>query len=305
METALVSLICVAMLIVGTVTVTFNAFQSVTTVADSLREMEQQTAETRLTEIAVSQWGQTTYAIAYEDSNGDGLLKTVEIASNGLITKSVIDSLVFNSTSVEPNLKNVSGDTYVIAYEGPGSHGCITTVEIDDDGQITDTVIDTLEFDAVTGAVPDSIHVTGNIYAIAYRGVDGDGFLKTVEITPDGQITDTVIDTLEFDTVDGDTPDIKYVSGNIYALAYMGVDGDGFLKTVEIADSGQITDAVIDTLEFDTLDGMDPHIIHISGNIYALVYRGYQSDGYLTTVEIADNGQITDAVIDTLEFDTC
>ena len=304
METALVSLICVAMLIVGAVTVTFNAFQSVTSVADSLRNIEQQTSETRLTEIEASQWGQTTYAIAYEDDNNDGLLKTVEIASNGLITKSAIDSLVFSSTCVEPDLKHVSGDTYVIAYQGNGDDGYITTVEIDDEGQITNTVIDTLEFDILDGLTPEIVRVSGNIYAIAYGGDGGHGFLKTVEISVIGQITDTVIDTLEFDTVACLTPDIIHISGNIFAVAYTGVDGDGFLKTVEITDGGQITDAVIDTLEFDTADSMNSHIIHISGNIFAITYTGYQDDGYLTTVEIAADGQITNTVIDTLEFDT-
>ena len=37
-----------------------------------------------------------------------------------------------------------------------------------------------------------------------------------------------------------------------------------FLKTVEIADNGQITDTVIDTLEFDTLKGLSPSMVHVS-----------------------------------------
>jgi len=53
METALVSLVCIAVLIVGMVTVTFNAFQAATTVSDSLREMEQQAGEIRRTEITL------------------------------------------------------------------------------------------------------------------------------------------------------------------------------------------------------------------------------------------------------------
>jgi hypothetical protein len=55
-----------------------------------------------------------------------------------------------------------------------------------------------------------------------------------VEIATDGQITNTVIDTLEFDTSDGFEPDIIHVSGDFYAIAYRGINNDGFLKTVEI-----------------------------------------------------------------------
>ena len=96
------------------------------------------------------------------------------------------------------------------------------------------------------------------------------GFLKTVDIANSGQITDTVIDNLDFDTVNGQYPNILNVYGDIYAIAYAGVRDDGFLKTVEVTSNGQITDIVIDTLEFDTFAGLNPNIIHISGNVYAL-----------------------------------
>ncbi|MBU2608023.1 MAG: hypothetical protein KKF26_01755, partial [Chloroflexi bacterium] len=86
------------------------------------------------------------------------------------------------------------------------------------------------------------------------------GVAPTVTVTANatdsiGQIMDAVIDTLEFDTDTGATPHIVPVSGNVYAIAYQGQGNDGFLKTMEIAASGQITDAVIDTLEFDTNTG--------------------------------------------------
>ncbi|MBW2602189.1 MAG: hypothetical protein JRD47_09775, partial [Deltaproteobacteria bacterium] len=46
--------------------------------------------------------------------------------------------------------------------------------------------------------------------------------------------TNTVIDTLEFDTSSGYEPDIIHVDGNVYAIAYRGPSDDGYLKTVEI-----------------------------------------------------------------------
>ena len=46
------------------------------------------------------------------------------------------------------------------------------------------------------------------------------GFVKTVEIDALGQITDTVIDTLEFDTANGEYPNIIQVSEYVYAIAY-------------------------------------------------------------------------------------
>ncbi len=54
METVLISLVSIALVIVGTVTMTLNAFISAAKIADSVREMETIAAEMRRTEIAVS-----------------------------------------------------------------------------------------------------------------------------------------------------------------------------------------------------------------------------------------------------------
>jgi len=86
--------------------------------------------------------------------------------------------------------------------------------------------------------------------------------------------------TLEFDTLKGKTPNIIPISGNVYAIAYAGDGDDGFLKTVTIATSGQITDAAISTFEFDTLKGITANIIPISGNVYAIAYTGDADDGF-------------------------
>ncbi len=110
--------------------------------------------------------------------------------------------------------------------------------------------------------------------------------MKTEEIESDGQITSSVLDTLEFDTADGYEPNIIYVDGDIYAIAYGGSDSDGVLITVEIATDGEVSDSVIDTLEFDTSYGREPNLIHISGDVYAIAYRGPGNDGFLKTVSI-------------------
>ena len=221
------------------------------------------------------------------------------------VTTPTPDTLEFDALKGKtPDIIPISGDVYAIAYAGDGDDGFLKTVEIAADGQITDAVIDTLEFDTQKGKTPNIIPVSGDVYAIAYAGDGDDGFLKTVEIAANGQITHAVIDTLEFDTQKGKTPNIIPVSGDVYAIAYAGDGDDGFLKTVEIAADGQITDAVIATLESDTLNGNTPNIIPLSGNVYAIAYAGDGDAGFLKTVEIAASGQITDAVIGTLEIDT-
>ena len=223
----------------------------------------------------------------------------------GAIVDTVIDTLEFDtSEGTAPRMAPVSGSVYAIGYTGPGSDGFIKTVTIATDGQIGDTAIDTLEFDTGTGIEVDIIHVSGTTYAVAYRGSGSDGFIRTVTITADGQIGDSVLDTLEFDTADGFQPRIIHVSGTTYAVAYRGSGSDGFIKTVTIGADGQIGDTVIDTLEFDTADGFDPDIIHVAGDVYAIAYRGTGDDGFLVTVTVTAAGQIGNTVVDSLEYDT-
>lgn len=51
MESALISLVSIALIIIGTVTVTMSAFHSASTVSDSWKQMEQQASSIRRTEI--------------------------------------------------------------------------------------------------------------------------------------------------------------------------------------------------------------------------------------------------------------
>jgi len=244
------------------------------------------------------------YAIAYEGPASDGFIKTVEIALDGNITNSAIDTLEFDtSTCYYPNITYVSGDIYAIAYRGPSNDGFLKTVSIAPNGDIGNSVIDTLEFDTSDCYEPDIIQVAGIYFAIAYRGPSNDGFLKTVTIAANGDIGNSVIDTLEFDTSDCYEPDIIHISSTYFAIAYRGPGSDGFLKTVTIAANGDIGNSVIDTLEFDTSDGAYPYIINVSGNVYAIVYTGSGTDGFVTTMTISAVGIISDSVISKYEFD--
>jgi hypothetical protein len=229
----------------------------------------------------------------------DGVTRAVSV-----VVADPINDILDIDVGKIPDIIPISGDIYAIPYEGAGDDGFLKTVDIASTGEIRDEELDTLEFDTSNGQTPDIIWIQGNVFAIAYEGIGTDGFLKTVTIADDGQIADAVIDTLEFDRFQGTTPDIILISGDVYAIAYEGRNGDGFVTTVTIADDGQITNPTIDSLEFDSSQGTTPNIIPISGDVYSIAYAGTGDDGFLKTVTIATDGTITNAAIDTLEFDT-
>ena len=242
----------------------------------------------------------------------NGVTTTVTVTSNstgggdpvGTINKSVIDSYDFDGTYCNtPDIIHVSGNIYAIAYEGPDSDGFVKTVAIAPDGNITNMTIDYLEFELEDCYTPNIIHAQDDIYAIAYRGTKKCGFVTTISIAANGDIGDSPIDTFEFDSDNGYDPDIIYVSGIYYAIAYSGAKSDGFLVTITIAADGSISDSTIDSYEFDSSQCYEPDIIHVSGSYFAIAYRGPSNDGFLVTINIASDGDIANGITDILEFD--
>lgn len=247
------------------------------------------------------------YAVAFRGEGGDGYVSTIEIGVDGTIQSGIIiDTLEFDAFYGEdPEIISISGDVYAIVYEGDGNDGFVTTVEIDSNGQITDTILDTFEFDSTGADTPQIVHVTGNVYAVAYTAGAGQNDFATITIENNGNIGPTVIDRLVFGDVQANEAEIIHISGDIYAVAYRGAGSDGYVTTVDISAAGQIDAGVIlDVLEFDADQAFNPEIIPISGDIYAIVYRGPGNDGFVVTVDIDSTGNIEDALVDSAEIVT-
>ncbi len=239
------------------------------------------------------------YAIAYQGDGDDGWLKTVDISTDGTIN-GIVGSLEFDTdTGKVPAITHVSGDIFAIVYQGGGDDGWLVTVDINSDGSIAGAV-GSLEFDTTQGKEPEIVPVSGDIYAIVHQGPGDDGWLVTVDINTDGSITGAV-GSLEFDTTQGKFPEIHAVAGDIYAVSYSGVDDDGWLKTVDINTNGSIA-GVVSSLEYDTAQAKSSSILPVSGDVYAISYRGPDDDGWLVTIDITAGGTIN-GVLERMEYD--
>lgn len=198
--------------------------------------------------------GTDRYAIAYQDESNDGQILTIDIDSAGNIG-STIDSWEYETSNGEtPDILNIAGDVYALAYEGPNSDGFIRTINITDTGFITKTGYDLsdtqLEFDTNTGKFPDILQIFQEIYAIVYTGPGNDGYLKTLAIYPNGTIS-SIIDIIEFDTTNGERPHIKLIDGDVYVIAYEGASNDGYVSTLAINKDGIIGDTAFDSTSND------------------------------------------------------
>ena len=224
-------------------------------------------------------------------------------ASTSLITSGKYTGAIFDQNAADAGVEHAiwrltDGDLVNGLPSSPYSYQLPVTINniapnvtVTAPGAITDTVFGPLEFDPVNGFEPDIVHVSGDIYAIAYRGITTTaGVLKTVSISSGGSIS--AGSSLTFHAT-GNEPDIIHVSGDIYAIAYRGPDNDGWLRTVSISSNGQ-TLSLINFYEFDASNGYTPSIIHVSGDIYAIAYRGITTTaGVLKTVSISSGGSIS------------
>lgn len=244
------------------------------------------------------------YAIAYETTSAIKVV-TVDIDSTGAIENAVVDT--FNSTDTGSNIEmgsflHISGNYYAIAYNATDYHGQVITITIDSSGNIGASETDTLEFDASQGVYPSIVHVSGTMYAIAYCGSGNDGWVCTFNISTSGVIDAAVTDTEEFDGTLGTQCNILSVTGDIYVISYKGSSDVGYIKTLSITSAGAIS-TVIDTLTFDASSGQYPSMVKVGGTVFAVAYQGVDDDGFIKTFTVSSAGLIS-TVIDYEEFDT-
>ncbi len=248
------------------------------------------------------------YAIAYTGFDDDGWLKTFEFLGDGTVLGNLDVHEFDTDRALYPDIIKLncdSEDYYAIVYTGLDDDGWLKTVAINSSGEINP--IDSYEFASNRGLYPEIIPIYNNVYAIVYTGYHDDGYVRTLRIPCNGSIR--YIDGYEFDTDKALNPDIISVSlsGNpiYYAIAYTGVDDDGWVKTVKIFTNGTIVENVVDSYEFDTVNGVNPKITNVprSSSEYGIVYTGKDDDGYLKLVRILTNGSIT-GTTENLEFDT-
>lgn len=246
----------------------------------------------------------TIYAVVSTNENSMGYLGTINITDSGEIIENAstssgyIDLYNFDSSCKTPKMIQVNGSSGIVSivYPRPSSANRLymKTVQIDSDGRINKTAIDTRVLDTNISLSPDIVCVKGNVYAVVY-GVTAasNGMLISVNISTTGIIS-TLNKKLIFTDVMIESEIIKVVkSTDIYVIVYNCLGDDGGLRTVRITDTGIVSD-VSYHIWYDDDDGGSPEIINIKDNIYALVYAGpvLRQTGTLKIIEILANGSI-------------
>jgi len=263
-----------------------------------------------------------TYALAYAGVDNHGHISTFTISSDGSSVVEV-DTLEHDTVQgLHNSLVQVDSDTYALAYAGAGDNGFISTFTIDSNGNIaavkTQSLGNNLEHDTVQGLHNSLVQVDSDTYALAYAGAVDNGFISTFTIDSDtGAITPILIQNhavkggsanLEHDEERGLHNSLVQVDSDTYALAYEGLNRDGYISTFTIdSDTGAITPILIQNhavkggsanLEHDENRASFNSLVHVVSDTYALAYTSHGEDGFISTFTIdSDTGAITPILI--------
>ena len=261
---------------------------------------------------------ETAAAVVYTGNGADGYAQIVNIGDNTITNG---PNLEFDVVDATHNAVIVMNDSNaLIAYQGAAGDGFVKNWDFANEPSTQAS----LEVDTTDFAYPSWAGWNNSVALLAYQGAAGDGFVKALNFDPnvkDGNDI-TAAASLEYNTADSSYNDIIMVYNgsqadgvdSVYAIAYQGASGDGYVKTISASqDVGGFTIAAIDEIEFDTADAAHISIAEVADDVFAITYAGvdtdtsgegdFDGDGFLQTVIIHDNGDIGANFQNELEFD--
>ncbi len=179
-----------------------------------------------------------TYLLAYTGPGNDGFISSFTISSDGTAITEIVQLEHQNSHAEYNSLVQVDSDTYALAYSGPDDDGFITTFTVPTNGSSIVEVA-TIEHNTSDASYNSLIQVDSDTYVLAYSGTNEDGFIATFTISSNGA-TITKVDEIEHDTDKGRHNSIIQIDSDTYALAYEGLNSDGFIKTFSVQSDGTL-----------------------------------------------------------------
>ena len=261
----------------------------------------------------------TLYAMAYRN-NASTSVTTFQMDDDGVFLGTIDTKGILVPHFYEPTIINVHNSIYAIAYgasdDQTEAKSHIVTLPIYGNGTIGE-IIDTFDFPAYYGREPNFINIAPGIYAMALGGASFEtyptGYLVTISISDSGDIGSGLIDTLKFPlSASCSEPSIVHITDDLYGVTYNGFGataGLGYLITLHILTNGSIVEPLEEVDQFGLPeDGLEPTMIHVVDDIYAISYGADSNDllrtGYVKTLSINSLGQVINDSLDILPFYT-
>ena len=232
------------------------------------------------------------FLIAYSGPGDDGYLMTIKVASDGTITKLAQWETDTNYLWRNDVLKMYE-DLYVLAYKNGSNHLNLHSLKIPTDGSSI-TKVQASKIDNYNYNKTDLVRLDKNTVLLSYEGYSSDGFIRSIDIAPDGKFTN--VSTWEHDQERGIMGSLVNVSANTFALAYHGYrdhQNSGYswghkIITFSVDDDGKNFKGIA-TLHHDKETGSNvgygADFVKIDEDSYALAYRTYNSNRWMAKVK--------------------
>jgi hypothetical protein len=220
------------------------------------------------------------YLVAYRNINNQGTLRTITISENGEIQDTGYRLAIDGNPSHEPRLQQISESLYCVVYRDMNNQGVIKTFNVTNDGKLVFTGYE-LVFDSNEAWEPSVQNISENIIAIAYRGELNKGNLKTFKIAPSGQILHTGhYFIFEHPDIGCYEPYIDHYKNDAFVIVYAsGSRKSGYLISVEIIPTGEITGIIEKRVEFEIDKCYNPYLIEVLPRIIGIIYEGKDPGG--------------------------
>lgn len=169
------------------------------------------------------------------------------------------------------------------------------------------SVLDTLKFEVGHTYITSICHVSGDVFAVVYKGPDLDGFLCTFSCDSSGTMPATIIDSWEFEGTFLDNPVITKVATGIFLIAYARSDVRCRIISTPIAADGTLAKTIIDHFQpngVPVIYGLPGNILNVGPTAFGVVLSAENGDGWIRTFGCTPEGIFGSCIIDEFEFDT-
>lgn len=244
------------------------------------------------------------YAIATRDNHFKVQVDTWRIYGNGAMDDAVLDHYAFPPEYWHPSkLKKVGPGYLALAVcNDSATTGQIWTIKVYGDGTIERDLVDTMTFITTHCPDPHLSNMHPGIWVVVHRGPTGQGNLHTISISAGGILGASPINSMLWTT--GGVQESKALKArdNFLAIAHRNQTNQGELVTVEIDETGQVTEPPIDTYIFDTGATSLPFPFSMGRGYIGVAYRNAAGHGILKTFLVDENGHLNNTTIDTLDY---
>lgn len=244
------------------------------------------------------------FCIAYDDGVNGIQLEAIVVAPDGTLSQHANhQALVSGGSHVNYQVIHVANGTVAIVMKGPAGWGRMYTWNVSDTGQVAAAQIQYFTFHSADVHHPRIAHVGGNVFVIAYQVAGGEGYARSVTISPAGVIAFTAHPAVEIDNVWADELDLAKIADGLFVSVHRDGSSHGWAAVFEVTAGGLITVPTNNRYEFDASLCEWPSIVKVTGNIFAVAYTGSGNDGELKTISCNVASAATWAAIGSLKFD--